>query len=260
VAVRLKDELSGDAWQRVRNGQVSGAEEALRVPEPLSDGMPMAAWQQTRNDQVRAAGEPSVVRDGFDVDWTFIGNREGSRSKMYVLTNDKDDVIGKSGPTIGKGVDLGQKNQRDLDALGLDSALAKKLTPYLSMTREPARDFVRANPLVLSNDELEELNNAARNDELRKLARNFDAASKVGPFNKLPRDAQTAITSLYFQYGASDPKGAAPNYWRQITEGDWEGAHRNLKAFGDAYQDRRDLEAERLQRDIEAGTLPQRLR
>lgn len=264
--MRLKDDLSGDEWQRVRNGQVLGAADAPPVLEPLSDDMPMEAWQQARNRQVgqvllveagRVGAAPEAPKP--DVDWEFIRKREGSRSDMY-LPEKGGVVIGKSGPTIGKGVDLGQRNLAGLKSLRLSPATEAKLTPYLGRKGEPAAAFVKANPLVLADDELEELNGAVRKQELDQLERNYDAASQVGPFHKLPRNTQTAIASVYFQYGTADPAKGAPNYWRQVTTGDWDGAYRNLRAFGDDHQKRRDFEADILLGDMKAGSLPPKAR
>lgn len=69
-------------------------------------------------------------------------------------------------------------------------------------------------------------------------------------------DWQTAITSLYFQYGTADPAKRTPNYWRQITTGDWDGAYANLMDFKDKYGPRRWDEAALLKVEAQAGRLP----
>jgi hypothetical protein len=201
--------------------------------------------------------ERTPVAPTFDVDRGFLADREGAKRKMYVPHDDKTRrVIGDSGPTIGVGVDLGRKDVAYLKSLGLAPAMIARLTPYLGKRREAALAFVDANPLELSQQECEALNSAVQDRELRKLALKFDAASQVGPFHKLPRDTQTAIGSLYFQYGTDAPEKAAPDYWRQITTGDWNGAHDNLMTFGDDHPSRRKLEAARLRNDIRSGRLP----
>ena len=272
----LTDDLDMPEWQRRRNTQRHGIGDTL-AGRPLSDDMPMDLWQQVRTRQAagmlaggsgnnalaggagpdKLTGAPSVPE--FDVDRDFLAAREGSKSTMYVPTYDKSTkVIGNSGPTIGVGVDLGRKDIAYLSSLNLQPTLVARLSPYLGKQRQDALAFVNAKPLALSDQEVRALNSAVQDREFRKLAAKYDAASQVGPFRKLPRDTQTAIGSLYFQYGTDAPDKAAPNYWRQITTGDWEAAHGNLMDFKDGSPDRRRLEAARLWNDIRAGKLPRR--
>jgi hypothetical protein len=124
------------------------------------------------------------------------------------------------------------------------------------MRGTPALTYVKAHPLEISASEAQTLSDAVRDLELGKLAKKFDGASQVGPFHELPRDTQTAIASLYYQYGTDAPDRAAPHYWRQITTGDWNGAYRNLLDFGDDYGPRRIEESKRLLKDIQSGRLP----
>lgn len=200
----------------------------------------------------------------FDVDREFLAGEEGRRAAMYVPVYEKGPHKGRaienSGPTIGKGVDMGQKDAAYLKSLGLDRGLAARLSPYLGIKGDAAVAFVRTHPLQLSEPELEALSGAVQDRELRSLVAKYDAASQVGPFHKLPRDTQTALASLYFQYGTGAPEKSTPDYWRQITTGDWEGAHGNLMDFGDHYGARRRREAELLRRDIRSGRLPRRTR
>jgi hypothetical protein len=224
----------------------------------------METWQQTRAAQAgggrfsvrRTDGEASRLADEFNVDRDFLAEREGARREMYVPTDKAGHVIDDSGPTIGVGVDLGRKDAAYLRSLGLRPELVDRLAPYTGKRRDEALQYVQANPLVLSEEDYNSLNAAVQDRELRKLAAKFDAASQVGPFAKLPRDTQTAIGSLYIQYGTDAPDKATPNFWRQITTGDWDGAYYNLKKFGDAYQPRRDEEAKRLVYDILSANLP----
>ncbi len=64
--------------------------------------------------------------------------------------------------------------------------------------------------------------------------------SKLGlkPFSQLPREIQTVIASLVWQYGADIKKpahdGGAPKYWKHITEQDWHAAQQELMNFGDS--------------------------
>jgi len=242
----LPDDLNMPEWQRRRNAQQFGGAPALEPPlGPLSDDMPMDVWQQARGKQAAGAaivgGEGADVLMGgagadrvkappaptFNVDREFLADREGRMSTMYVPIYDdgpkKGQVVGKSGATIGKGVDLGQQDLAYLKSLNLEPGLTARLSPYLGVKGPGAPSFVAEHPLQLSEAELDALNGAVQDRELRSLAAKYDAASQVGPFHKLPRDTQTAIASLYFQYGTAAPEKRTPNYWRQITMGDWEG-------------------------------------
>jgi hypothetical protein len=258
--MRLTDQMDGTEWQRARNAQLRHRERGNFDLTVLNDDLAPTRWQEVRNDQaagkLSAATAPSVVKPEFDVDRRFLADREGSRHDMYVPTDRYQKVVGDSGPTIGIGVDFGSKDSAYLTSLGLRPELVDRLTPYLGKKRDHALGFVKANPLSLDEAELDALNGAVQDRELKKLAARYNEASRVGPFSSLPKATQTAIASLYFQYGTDAPDKAAPNYWHQITTGEWEGAYRNLRAFGDVYRTRRGLEADKLKEDIDAGRLP----
>jgi hypothetical protein len=68
-------------------------------------------------------------------------------------------------------------------------------------------------------------------------------------FEDLPDGVQTVIASVAFQYGSLQKR--TPNFWRQITSGDWQGAYRNLQNFGDDYGTRRKKEAVLLKQSLE---------
>lgn len=254
---RLRDDLSGVDWQKVRNAQLAPGEQIGPAGQTLSDDLDPDAWQRLRTLQAFGATQaPETRASTFDVDREFLADAEGAKRKMYVPKNKAGQVIGDSGPTIGVGVDLGRKDVAYLNGLGISPDLARRLTPYLGKRRDEALTFVKANPLVLSQADYDALNSAVQDHELHKLATKFDAVSQVGPFASLPRNTQTAIGSLFFQYGTDAPEKAAPSYWRQVTSGDWEGAYRNLTKFGDAYQPRRDEESKKLLDDYVSGILP----
>jgi hypothetical protein len=172
------------------------------------------------------------------------------------VPNRKDVVIGHSGATLGYGVDLGGRSVAGLKALGLSQPVIDALAPYLPYRGQAALAYVKAHPLTLPAADVQAIDGAVESQNARALAAKFDAASEVGAFRDLPANTQTAIADLYFQYGTDNPAKAAPNFWRQITQGDWQGAHDNLKAFGDAYGPRRHDEADRLAQDMGAGVLP----
>lgn len=195
------------------------------------------------------------------IDWDFIHQREAAGApnlSLYVPLNNKHQVVDRSGPTVGYGFDLGQYSPSDLQHLGLSPSLVATLTPYAQMQGNAAQTYVKARPLTLAASDVDAIDQAAQNKTAGDIAAKFDAASQVGPFAGLPSNTQTAVADLYHQYGTSDPAGSAPEYWQQITQGDWQGAYDNLRDFHDKYGSRRRLEAGLLKHDMDAGILPAR--
>ena len=84
-----------------------------------------------------------------NIDFDFIGQQEGVKSSMYVPKKNGQ-VLGDSGPTIGIGLDLGQRNVSDLK--GLSPELIEKLSPYTGMKGSEADAFVENNPLTRTSD------------------------------------------------------------------------------------------------------------
>jgi hypothetical protein len=62
--------------------------------------------------------------------------------------------------------------------------------------------------------------------------------------------------SVAHQYGTNLPD-RTPNFWNQVTNGQWQAAHDNLMDFGDSFGPRRRLEAGLLLNAINSGSLPQ---
>jgi GH24 family phage-related lysozyme (muramidase) len=156
---------------------------------------------------------------------------------------------------------LGQRNARDLKALNLGPELTARLTPYLGFKRGDAQAFLGKNPLSVSDEEAQTINKAVKADILNKTVKNYNdatarnyGADTAPRFQDLPREAQTAILSAAFQYG--DLASRTPNYWKQITNGDWQGAHGNLMDFKDAHRSRREKEAAKLREAIDSGRMP----
>ncbi|WP_117035089.1 pesticin C-terminus-like muramidase [Klebsiella pneumoniae] len=61
--------------------------------------------------------------------------------------------------------------------------------------------------------------------------------------------------AVAYQYG-TNLASATPNFWSQVTNGQWQEAINNLNNFGDAYPTRRRSEAALIQSDLDAGKLP----
>ncbi len=184
------------------------------------------------------------------VDWDFVAVQESSsihpKLSVYFPT-------ANSGPTIAHGVDIGVRNANDLNNLGLPPDLTRKLAPYLQKRGQVAKSYVAAHPLTLTRAEADQVDQAVRNYEMGNLVPAFDKASKVGAFRDLPERTQTAIASVYFNLGTSKVPGYPKDFWKQITEGDWEGAHANLTNGKWQNGPRRGREAALIRKDIDDG-------
>ena len=201
------------------------------------------------------------------VDWNFVEGREGVRRlDGYMPTdNGKADgkVVGDSGVTVASGFDLGQHSPSDLKAMGLYQGLIDRLTPYMKpgLRREAAQKFLKDNPLAISDEEARMIDRRAQIKSYDDLAGRYNAATRnaYGPtgaprFQDLPQGAQTAIADVAFQYGSLAAQ--TPNFWRQVTSGQWQGAYDNLMHFGDDHETRRKEDAGLIGPDIRSGLLP----
>lgn len=235
------------------------------MPEPMSlEDYAAAIGQdpsQRRVDLSGLARLPDIGTPQPDVDWGFITNNEGMELNGYVPVDAKTKLpLDQSGVTIAAGFDLGQRNADDLKALNLRPELIQKLTPYLGLRRGDAQAALKTS-LAITNDEAQAVNRAVKDHFYKDVVGKYDAATarnygegQAPKFDGLPREAQTAILSTAYQYG--DLASETPNYWKQITNGDWQGAHGNLMAFGDDYDSRRKREAAKLKEAIDSGRLP----
>jgi len=193
----------------------------------------------------------NLKEEPLQIDWTFVAGRETQLDKNgkpiyitegYVPNPQKS----KSGVTVGIGFDIGQRNEHDLDRLDLPEGLKEKLRPYLKLEGEKAQGYLKKNPLSISVQEAELLYQKSKEDTLKKLEKSYNENSSGVKFRDLPKQAQTVITSVAFQYG-DNLKKVTPLFWKQVTQQDWSAALKNLRNFGDDYRTRRNLEADYLE-------------
>ena len=71
----------------------------------------------------------------------------------YIPKYKSGKVIGISGVTIGRGVDLGQHSAVDLKRAGFTNDLIKRFKPYLGLKKEAAQKALSKKPLNISSDE-----------------------------------------------------------------------------------------------------------
>jgi hypothetical protein len=200
------------------------------------------------------------------VDWKFIAGREDTRTQGYVPLDANKHPDSNSGATIATGFDLGQHNAADLRALGMPDDFINRVSPLLApqdrkgqpLLGQAAQDYLTAHPLTITPAEVQQLDTAAASQEYNQVARAYNGAQTTGArFQDLPQDAQTAIMDIAHQYGAAGLPDSAPNFWNQVTNGQWQAAHDNLMAFKDKNPTRRKQEAGLLLNAINSGNLPQ---
>lgn len=181
------------------------------------------------------------------VNWNKIAEFEGAtpekRLTGYIPQRDGA-AIENSGVTIGLGVDLGQHNAHELK--GLDENLLQKLTPFLGLKGQTAFNSGFEN-LEISEEEANALDGHLKTKKTEQVreAYNSDTGKE---FYNLPPNAQTAIMSVYWQHGTSNPQTAAPKFWGHVTQGNWGGATQELRNWSNnpnyLHQNRRNSEAE----------------
>lgn len=173
------------------------------------------------------------------IDFKFIQGLEGNTCKGYV----PDASNSQSGVTIASGFDLGARSPKEI-VKAFTPDLSAKLFPYCQLKGESALKVLKDNPLTITEEEAADVNRFAKNQAVARLTNDWAADSLI-EFSSLPIEIQTVVASVAFQYGSLRAK--APNFWRQITQGKWRSALKNLRNFGDRYPTRRNKEADLLE-------------
>jgi len=174
------------------------------------------------------------------IDFTFIEKLEGNACLGYVPNPENS----HSGVTIACGFDLGQRNKADLTRL-FSKTLTEKLLPYVGLKKYQAQQALDINPLQITKSENSEINNRCKQEAEARLAIQWETSKAHTPFDQLPSPCQTVVASVAFQYGNLADR--TPIFWQQVTNGNWSGAVKNLRDFGDDYPSRRKQEARLLE-------------
>ena len=171
---------------------------------------------------------------------------EGTKRNAYIPMQ-RGVVIGNSGVTIGKGLDLGQQNASSINALkeyGLSEDLAKKLRehPDLGKTfKGKTVEDAAFTPMSLTAEEEEQLNTSL----VKKYKQSFETAyeANVGrsASQDLTENQRVALASAYFNLGnglfkKKDKNPNSPtynqlvptNFTNQLKENKLEDAAKNL--------------------------------
>lgn len=180
------------------------------------------------------------------VDYAFILKVEGYRRELYV-PNNKGIVIGKSGATVGVGVDIGQHNENEFISAGIPKSIRDKIRPFFGIKGQMALELVNRNPVTLTDEEAKLLSKLIIDKKIKQVQEAFDKESKTKFFD-IPANVQTVLVSISYQYGSLKytKNRNANRLWQLAIEGDWEGFERLLRDFGDKYVIRRRREADLL--------------
>jgi len=175
------------------------------------------------------------------IDYKFIEELEGNVLKAYIPRH-RGRIIGQSGVTIGKGLDLG--NFGDLDKLNLSYPLKEKLSPYVGLRRELAEQALEDAPLKLTQKETSELNKALIEHHTKAIQKWFELESQK-EWKDIHSAIQTVVASVLYQYG--NPR-RVPKFWTHALGQDVEAMVAELRDFGDDFPTRRNREADYLEK------------
>ena len=169
----------------------------------------------------------------------------------YCLNKPVGSAIGKSGITIGAGIDLGQTSEKELREYGIpEKWLAKVRTfigPGVDQTAALAEYNARKFEDQLTTAEVAMFNSRVREALIRKVAGHYREITGQD-FYKLDTYSQTAIYSVCHQnHGPSKPGKKVQELMIRISEGKIDEASATLRSIGDKDKDRRAKEAKFLE-------------
>ncbi len=188
----------------------------------------------------------------------FVNQNEGGvRTDGYVPKDASGAPAAGSGVTIGAGVDLQFRTAASLQQIGVSQDIINAVSPYFGLSGSAAQNALDQTPLNLTSTQAAELTITVQDAVQANLTGAYNNATPFANFDNLPPNTQTAIFDLAYQYGdGSNLAARTPNFWNQITTGDWQGAVNNLNNFGDGNPTRRQAEAALMQNDLNQYTMP----
>jgi hypothetical protein len=184
------------------------------------------------------------------VDSSFISGQEGGQQNPPYALNPAS-RFPNAGVTVATGVDLGSHTEADLRRWGVSDDTIRQLTPYFGMKGQAAIDALndpRNGPIpTIRQTDLDAMDKGVLNDTISGVQKAYDAANPPTSFFDLTPGQQTAIVDLAYQYGTNLAK-RTPNFWGDVTSGNWDAAVNELNNFGDLFSaGRRKREALRIQ-------------
>jgi GH24 family phage-related lysozyme (muramidase) len=137
---------------------------------------------------------------------------------------DKGAILGQSGVSIATGVDLGQQTERGF--AGLPPDLLAKLRLYFGLKKQAAKDALVNQPLVLTAEEVAQLDRLIHKRYIDETARMFGFA-----FEGAPQQVQAVAVSLHYQFGVlkRQESPALQQAWDAMRHGKYQEAANALE-------------------------------
>jgi hypothetical protein len=142
---------------------------------------------------------------------------EGFKTKTY-------NPGGKSGITIGTGIDLGQHNKQGMIKAGVPEEIAEKLSPYYGKS-----DKSLAGQSPLTKEEVEEVDEAVMAHTIEELKED------IPHFDDMPQEMQRAAVMAKHQYGSK-----WPTLKRHLKDKDYREAIGELLSWEDSSEEKGD--------------------
>jgi len=206
--------------------------------KPAARYKPIVQHKPITQTKIRSA-KPVISINNTKIDTRFIDKVEGPSLKAEV----PGPRSSQSGVTIGSGVDLGQMNVSEFNQLTISNALKAKLRPYLGLKKQRAVAYLKAHPLKITAEEMNELTLAEENRVLKPLMENYKKSSHSS-FEQLPAQAQTVLFSFAYQYGPGFKyKASTRQLWNYFVAQNWTKVKEELRGYKQ-YSSRRREEAQ----------------
>lgn len=126
---------------------------------------------------------------------------EGVEETTYIPKNKDGSVMGSSGVTIGKGIDLGSRSEDNLRKLGFSEDSIAQLSKYIGLKGEAAAKALQDNgPVTITEDELDITTDRIVGEEVDKFVKAFE--KNVGySVDELPEQVLQGLAIQSFQLG-----------------------------------------------------------
>ncbi len=148
---------------------------------------------------------------------------------------------GRSGVTIGMGVDIGQFSKAEIKALGLSDGLTEKLLPYAGLRLSDAtKKLGQLGGLVVSVGEARDITYAVKKKFTGDVAAKYDGSKAEGApkFKDLSPAQQTVIFSRFFHQGINFLQyKSSEAWWTGVTNGKWPEVQSIMRNYPFASED-----------------------
>jgi GH24 family phage-related lysozyme (muramidase) len=178
-----------------------------------------------------------------NINWDFISSLEGKGVKQAYVPSEN------SGVTIATGFDLKEKNAELLAEMGISEETTSLLSKFFGMSGAQATEASKG--FSLNDEQVAEIDKASHQWYANQVKKTYESKDHEVAWDDLSEAMQTVIASVGFQHGTSFTRkdGSEMNYIKQARANDIEGMIANLRDFGDAFDTRRNKEADLLENE-----------